>query len=166
MTPRAALFVALSGALFGFGLALSTMVRPEIVISFLLWRDMGLLLVLGGAVVVTFAAYHGLPRIMRKPWARRAPNPAMKPPATRRLAGISVTDGSPHRRSQANARAMSPAAYTRRHAREERKRASRKYGACEKNDQTVVNTVLMPPMRPVPAKSRLMPTPITRPPAR
>ena len=69
MTPRAALFVAISGALFGFGLALSTMVRPEVVIAFLLWRDMGLLLVLGGAVVVTFVAYHGLPRVMRKPWA-------------------------------------------------------------------------------------------------
>jgi uncharacterized membrane protein YedE/YeeE len=69
MNARAAIFVALSGALFGFGLALSTMVKPEVVIAFLLWRDMGLLLVLGGAVVVTFAAYQGLPRLMRKPWA-------------------------------------------------------------------------------------------------
>jgi uncharacterized membrane protein YedE/YeeE len=72
MSARAAIFVAISGALFGFGLALSTMVKPEVVIAFLLWRDLGLLLVLGGAVVGTFAAYHGLPRLMRKPWAGEA----------------------------------------------------------------------------------------------
>ena len=68
MSGRALTFVALSGALFGFGLALSTMVLPEVVISFLLWRDMGLLLVLGGAVAVTFVAYRALPRLMGKPW--------------------------------------------------------------------------------------------------
>jgi uncharacterized membrane protein YedE/YeeE len=68
MSGRALAFVALSGALFGFGLALSTMVQPEVVIAFLLWRDMGLLLVLGGAVVVTFVAYRALPRLLRKPW--------------------------------------------------------------------------------------------------
>jgi uncharacterized protein len=68
MKPAALLVVLASGALFGFGLALSTMVRPEVVIDFLLWRDFGLLLVLGGAVVVTFLAYHLVPRIMAKPW--------------------------------------------------------------------------------------------------
>ena len=69
MRGRAFFFVLLSGALFGFGLAVSTMVKPEVVISFLLWKDMGLLLVLGGAVAVTFIAYHLLPRVMKKPWA-------------------------------------------------------------------------------------------------
>ena len=59
----------LAGALFGFGLALSTMVKPEVVISFLLWKDMGLALVLGGAVLVTFIAYRFIPRAMKKPWA-------------------------------------------------------------------------------------------------
>jgi uncharacterized membrane protein YedE/YeeE len=68
VTPRALAFVALSGILFGFGLALSTMVQPEVVIAFLLWRDLGLLLVLGGAVVVTFVAYRIVPRILEKPW--------------------------------------------------------------------------------------------------
>jgi uncharacterized membrane protein YedE/YeeE len=72
MNSRVALFVALAGGLFGFGLALSTMVRPEIVLAFLLWRDMGLLLVLGGAVIVTLVAYQGLPRLMRKPWVGEA----------------------------------------------------------------------------------------------
>ena len=68
MSARALAFVALSGALFGFGLALSTMVQPEVVIAFLLWRDMGLLLVLGGAVAVTFVSYRVLPILFRKPW--------------------------------------------------------------------------------------------------
>jgi uncharacterized membrane protein YedE/YeeE len=68
MRPAATLFVLASGALFGFGLALSTMVRPEVVLSFLYLRDMGLLLVLGGAVAVTFVAYHFGPRVLGTPW--------------------------------------------------------------------------------------------------
>jgi uncharacterized membrane protein YedE/YeeE len=69
MKARTLAFVIASGALFGFGLALSAMVHPEVVLDFLLWRDMGLLLVLGGAVVVTFIAYHAIPRLMAKPVA-------------------------------------------------------------------------------------------------
>lgn len=61
-------FVLASGALFGFGLALSTMIQPEIVLGFLLWRDMGLLLVLGGAVAVTFVAYRLAPLALARPW--------------------------------------------------------------------------------------------------
>ncbi len=69
MTARSYVFVLLSGAIFGFGLALSTMVRPEVILSFLQWTDMGLLLVLGGAVVVTFITYHLAPRLMKAPWS-------------------------------------------------------------------------------------------------
>jgi len=69
VSARGFAFVLASGALFGFGLALSTMVKPEVVLSFLLWHDTGLLLVLGGAVVVTFAAYQLAPRLLHKPWA-------------------------------------------------------------------------------------------------
>lgn len=69
MSGRALFFVALSGAIFGFGLALSTMVQPEVVLAFLKWRDMGLLLVLGGAVVVTFIAYRVVPRLRATPFA-------------------------------------------------------------------------------------------------
>jgi uncharacterized membrane protein YedE/YeeE len=69
MSYRYLAFVLVSGMLFGFGLALSTMVRPEVVLSFLTWKDMGLLLVLGGAVVVTFAAYHLAPLLMGRPLA-------------------------------------------------------------------------------------------------
>jgi uncharacterized membrane protein YedE/YeeE len=64
--------VLASGALFGFGLAWSTMISPEVVLSFLLWRDFGLLLVLGGAVLVTFLAYRLAPRLVRKPPLGRA----------------------------------------------------------------------------------------------
>ena len=62
-------FVLASGALFGFGLALSSMVKPEVVLDFLRFRDMGLLLVLGGAVTVTFIAYRIGPRLLAKPLA-------------------------------------------------------------------------------------------------
>ncbi len=56
-----------TGVLFGFGLAYSAMVKPEVVLSFLRFQDFGLLLVLGGAVVVTAIAYRVLPRILAGP---------------------------------------------------------------------------------------------------
>ncbi len=67
MKASSLLFVTLAGALFGFGLSLSTMVKPEVVLSFLLFKDFGLLLVLGGAVVVTLLTYQLAPRMMAKP---------------------------------------------------------------------------------------------------
>ena len=67
MKPRAMLSVLFSGALFGAGLTLSTMIQPEVVLAFLRFTDFGLLLVLGGAVVVTFIAYTFAPRVMTKP---------------------------------------------------------------------------------------------------
>lgn len=56
-----------AGALFGFGLSLSTMVRPEVVLSFLRFQDFGLMLVMGGAVMVVLTAYKLGPRFMRRP---------------------------------------------------------------------------------------------------
>jgi len=56
-----------AGALFGFGLAFSTMIQPSVVLSFLRFQDMGLMLVLGGAVVVTFFAYRFVPKLLRTP---------------------------------------------------------------------------------------------------
>jgi uncharacterized membrane protein YedE/YeeE len=56
-----------AGALFGFGLAVSTMLQPAVVLDFLRFRDGGLLLVMGSAVVVTFVAYRFLPRLLRRP---------------------------------------------------------------------------------------------------
>lgn len=62
-------FVLVSGALFGAGLAYSTMTRPEVVLAFLRFADFGLLLVLGGAVAVALAAYQIAPRVLRRPIA-------------------------------------------------------------------------------------------------
>jgi uncharacterized protein len=56
-----------AGVLFGFGLALSTMVQPEVVLSFLRFQDFGLMLVMGGAVAVTLVAYQLAPRLMGQP---------------------------------------------------------------------------------------------------
>jgi len=67
MTPARAMAVLTSGALFGFGLSLSTMVRPEVVLGFLRFQDFGLMLVMGGAVVVTLLAYRFAPRLLRQP---------------------------------------------------------------------------------------------------
>jgi hypothetical protein len=67
MNPVSLVFVLLSGALFGFGLALATMIRPEVVLSFLRFDDFGLLFVLGGAMGVTMLAYQALPRLMARP---------------------------------------------------------------------------------------------------
>lgn len=62
-----ALATLLSGALFGFGLSLSTMVKPEVVLSFLRFQDFGLMLVMGGAVVVVLVIYSYAPRLMTRP---------------------------------------------------------------------------------------------------
>ncbi|MSR14702.1 MAG: YeeE/YedE family protein [Gammaproteobacteria bacterium] len=59
--------VLVSGVLFGFGLALATMIRPEVVLSFLRFQDFGLLAVLGGAASVTAVAYQLGPKLLRKP---------------------------------------------------------------------------------------------------
>lgn len=67
MNPLKALAVLASGALFGFGLSLSTMIKPEVVLGFLRFQDFGLMLVMGGAVVVTLLAYRFAPRLLRQP---------------------------------------------------------------------------------------------------
>jgi len=56
-----------TGVLFGFGLAMATMVQPEVVLSFLRWEDFGLMLVLGGAAGVTALAYQLGPRLLGAP---------------------------------------------------------------------------------------------------
>ncbi len=67
LTPARFVATLIAGALFGFGLALSTMVSPEVVLSFLHFQDFGLLLVMGGAVGVTVLAYQLAPRLMKRP---------------------------------------------------------------------------------------------------
>ena len=57
------LFTLASGVLFGFGLAWATMIRPESVLAFLTFHDLGLLLVLGCAVGVNLLVFQLLPRL-------------------------------------------------------------------------------------------------------
>lgn len=57
----------IAGALFGAGLTVATMVRPEAVFAFLRGKDLGLLLVLGAAVMVALLAYQLAPRLLRQP---------------------------------------------------------------------------------------------------
>ena len=57
----------LAGALFGFGLSYATMIRPEVVLSFLRFQDFGLMLVMGGAVMVVLLAYQLAPRLLGRP---------------------------------------------------------------------------------------------------
>ncbi|UPM44222.1 YeeE/YedE family protein [Halocatena salina] len=55
-TDRSPLFlpvIYIGGVIFGTGLAVSGMARPEIVLDFLQFNDFGLLFVMGGAAVVT-----------------------------------------------------------------------------------------------------------------
>jgi uncharacterized membrane protein YedE/YeeE len=56
MSDRHPLFmpvIFLGGLIFGAGLALSRMARPEVVLNFLQFEDFGLLLVMGGGAVTT-----------------------------------------------------------------------------------------------------------------
>ncbi|MFZ2124545.1 MAG: DUF6691 family protein [Rhodoferax sp.] len=56
-----------AGMLFGFGLSLSSMIQPEVVLSFLHLQDLGLTLVMGGAVGVVALTYSLAPRLLRQP---------------------------------------------------------------------------------------------------
>ena len=58
--------ILLGGVVFGFGLGLSQMYRPEVVLRFLQLSDMGLLLVMGGASVVAGTAFAVLSRTGRR----------------------------------------------------------------------------------------------------
>ncbi|ADQ68991.1 transporter [Halogeometricum borinquense DSM 11551] len=49
--------VYLGGLVFGFGLAISGMARPEVVLDFLQFNDFGLIFVMGGAAVVTAVVF-------------------------------------------------------------------------------------------------------------
>jgi uncharacterized protein len=64
--------VALAGVLFGFGLALATMIQPQVVLSFLRFQDWGLMLVMGGAMGLTLLTYRWVPRWRTKPFFERS----------------------------------------------------------------------------------------------
>jgi hypothetical protein len=92
MKPLSLLMILIGGVLFGFGLAYSTMIQPEVVLSFLRGRDYGLLLVLGGAVAVTLLAYQLAPRLLKRP-ALEANFEKKVPPLSARTIGGAATFG-------------------------------------------------------------------------
>jgi len=55
--------VLVGGVIFGFGLGFSQMARPEVVLDFLQFEDLGLLFVMFGAAIVSGIAFALLPRI-------------------------------------------------------------------------------------------------------
>lgn len=57
----------IGGLFFGFGLAFAGATQPEIVLSFLQLKDLGLALVIGGALVVTLITFQVVPRLLSKP---------------------------------------------------------------------------------------------------
>ncbi len=59
------LWAALGGVLFGFGLALSGMARPEVVLSFLQLSNFGLLLVMASSLLVLLLVFRIAPRLRR-----------------------------------------------------------------------------------------------------
>lgn len=67
MPALAGMATLLSGLIFGFGLAWSTMIRPESVIAFLTFQDFGLLLVLGSAVGINLLIFQVAPRLTKRP---------------------------------------------------------------------------------------------------
>jgi uncharacterized membrane protein YedE/YeeE len=55
--PLFYLSILAGGLVFGFGLGYSHMARPEVVLDFLQFQDLGLLFVMGGAAVVTMVTF-------------------------------------------------------------------------------------------------------------
>lgn len=64
---RHLLFILFGGMLFGFGLAMSSLVMPEVVLSFLMLDDFGLAVTMLGALAVTTPIYQLAPRLRARP---------------------------------------------------------------------------------------------------
>jgi uncharacterized membrane protein YedE/YeeE len=58
------LVILIGGLVFGFGLGLSGMAKPEIVLDFLQFEDFGLLFVMGGAAIVSALTFFGATRFL------------------------------------------------------------------------------------------------------
>ncbi|MEF8852606.1 MAG: YeeE/YedE family protein [Haloarculaceae archaeon] len=56
--------ILVGGLVFGFGLAHSHMARPEVVLDFLQFEDLGLVFVMFGGAAVTGVAYALVPRVL------------------------------------------------------------------------------------------------------
>lgn len=82
--------MVLGGALFGYGLAYSGMVSPEVVLKFLTLQDFGLMLVMGGAIGVTVVAYQLLPRLRQRPLLAEQFEKRVTPLNKRTLLGAAI----------------------------------------------------------------------------
>ena len=58
----------IGGLIFGVGLAVGGMSKPEIVLSFLSGKDLGLIVLMGCAAGLNFIAINIVPRFMDKPF--------------------------------------------------------------------------------------------------
>jgi uncharacterized membrane protein YedE/YeeE len=61
------LILFLGGILFGFGLAIGGMSKPEIVLSFLLLKDLGLIVLMAAATITASIAINIIPKFIKKP---------------------------------------------------------------------------------------------------
>lgn len=61
------LVLLIGGLIFGFGLAVGGMSKPEIVLSFLKLEDLGLIVLMGCAAGIDFIAINIVPRLIEKP---------------------------------------------------------------------------------------------------
>ncbi len=59
--------ILIAGVIFGAGLAVGGMSKPEIVLSFLKLEDMGLIVLMGCAAGLDFIAINIVPRFIEKP---------------------------------------------------------------------------------------------------
>jgi hypothetical protein len=55
--------IFVGGLVFGFGLGFSHMARPEVVLDFLVFEDLGLLFVMGGGSIVAGLAFWLVPKL-------------------------------------------------------------------------------------------------------
>ena len=60
-------FATIGGIIFGIGLSISGMINPNKVLDFLLFIDLGLLIVLGFAILITLISYFLIPKILNQP---------------------------------------------------------------------------------------------------
>lgn len=67
MNAKQLIAILIGGILFGFGLAIGNMTKPEVVLSFLQLQDLGLLLLMASAVAVTIPVYFIFKRGNKKP---------------------------------------------------------------------------------------------------
>lgn len=75
------------GLLFGIGLAVSNMVRQEVVLGFVQLRDLGLLVTMGGAIAVALPFYQLAPRLASRPPLGGAFERLPRPVGTRHVVG-------------------------------------------------------------------------------